>query len=165
MYYFVMGIFSDWFNSPWGAGVEAYNKAVYVLVKDLKESDAIAKTFLSSMPVESYLDSIGKIVENYSFVDVSAHLGDNPLGYNVLSDFSIVENKIDLAGVVGSKLFDGKKMPDTIRIHTEKVLVETAKELGAVGVAGVQYDYTDGGYWLLYSHTVYLNGVALIPKN
>ena len=63
-----MGIFSNWFGRPWAAEVEAYNKAVYVLVKDLKESDAIAKTFLSSMPVESYLASIGKTLDDYDFV-------------------------------------------------------------------------------------------------
>lgn len=159
-----MGVFSNWFGRPWAAEVEAYNKAVYVLVKDLKESDAIAKTFLSSMPVESYLASIGKTLDDYDFVDVSAHSSDNPLGYNVLSDFSIVEDKIDLADVVGSKLFDGGTMPDTIRIDTEKALVAEGKALGAVMVVGVTANYTDGGPWSLYSHAVYLNGLALVPR-
>ena len=101
-------------------------------------------------------------------MDVSSNSGGIPLGGGDLyGDCALAEANIDLDGVVGAKLFDGGKFPDTIRIYAQKALVDGAKELNAEMVVDVttQYTVSSPTFFSFGHHEVYLEGIALVPKN
>ena len=135
------------------------------LVKELKETKELASTYLLPISVEDYLSSTGNDVGNY---DVRAIFGSSSgipgsYDYDTIKD---IEKLIDeRQGPVGVKLFAGENL-DIDFIFAEKYLIVTAKELGADVVVALKAQYTDlaPAFFSWGQHTVYLEGVALVPR-
>ena len=131
------------------------------ILTELKIANACASTYLLFGSVESYLAAVGKMPNNYVLTKVSFYSEDASNIYE--SKFEEIEEIIDVDGVVGAKLFEGGKF-DMNLIRAEYNMICEAKEKGAEVVVGVKYRRDDGNSMGGISSSVYLEGVALVPR-